>query len=344
MYENCAAIGKGSGPGVQRLDPSAAAARNAAIRACMDRQFGERQIDIGPQTYQNSTVQVTIRAPTTEEAFAKLATNPANIARVETYLGELPKPLFRGAEVLAEVIQVAGIAVATWGAGSIIQGVAGFANQAARSSQERRGNVALNLGSLLSAAGGIVGGISSSGFGNISQILGGGLQLAGAAFTPQATYAQPQQASYGPVYSPPPNLPMQMPTNPNVYRASAGSVVMSATVPILYKIYLTVGKKVSLKTAIGMIRKLSKFITSPDAIAVYLGITVAELATLITQNAAKKRRSMNPANPKALRRAARRIKGFHRMCGHIDLLKSRGRRATGGRSSCGTCKKSPCRC
>lgn len=60
------------------------------------------------------------------------------------------------------------------------------------------------------------------------------------------------------------------------------------------------------------------------------------------------RRRMNPANPKALRRAARRIKGFHRMCSHVDLLKSRGRSRThtvyAGPQRCNTCRKSPCRC
>lgn len=53
------------------------------------------------------------------------------------------------------------------------------------------------------------------------------------------------------------------------------------------------------------------------------------------------RRTMNVANAKALRRAARRIKGFHRLCQHTDLIKSRSRRSS---SRCGTCRKSPCRC
>lgn len=43
-------------------------------------------------------------------------------------------------------------------------------------------------------------------------------------------------------------------------------------------------------------------------------------------------RRMNPANAKALRRAARRIRGFHRLCGHADLLKSRSKRPC--RKSC----------
>jgi hypothetical protein len=52
-------------------------------------------------------------------------------------------------------------------------------------------------------------------------------------------------------------------------------------------------------------------------------------------------RRMNPANSRALRRAARRIKSFHRMCGTIDLLKSRGRRRG---IPCRTCRKNPCSC
>jgi len=64
---------------------------------------------------------------------------------------------------------------------------------------------------------------------------------------------------------------------------------------------------------------------------------VAELAL-----AGPGHRRMNPANSKALRRSVRRIKSFHRMCQSTDVLKSRGRRAPS--RSCGTCRKSPCRC
>lgn len=54
------------------------------------------------------------------------------------------------------------------------------------------------------------------------------------------------------------------------------------------------------------------------------------------------RRTMNPANSKALKRAARRIKSFHRLCQTTDLIKSK--RRSGGFTRCGTCRKSPCRC
>jgi len=57
----------------------------------------------------------------------------------------------------------------------------------------------------------------------------------------------------------------------------------------------------------------------------------------------KKHRRMNPGNVKALRRSMRRVKSFHRLCTHVDVLKSRGR-SRGRTAACPTCKKSPCRC
>lgn len=52
-------------------------------------------------------------------------------------------------------------------------------------------------------------------------------------------------------------------------------------------------------------------------------------------------RRMNAANGKALKRAARRIKAFHSLCGTADLLKTRSRRPG---SKCTSCSKNPCRC
>jgi len=69
-------------------------------------------------------------------------------------------------------------------------------------------------------------------------------------------------------------------------------------------------------------------------------LTAAAVSELI--QAGPGRRRMNPANAKALRRAAGRIRSFHKLCTHTDLLKSRGRRV--GAARCGSCKRSPCRC
>lgn len=71
-------------------------------------------------------------------------------------------------------------------------------------------------------------------------------------------------------------------------------------------------------------------------------LTAAAVSELMVAGPGHRR--MNAANSKALRRAARRIKSFHRLCGSIDLLKSRGRGRAIARSFCGTCRKNPCRC
>ena len=55
-----------------------------------------------------------------------------------------------------------------------------------------------------------------------------------------------------------------------------------------------------------------------------------------------KRRRMNPANVKALRRSARRIESFHRLCKRVDVLRPHGQ--TRRRSKCATCHRDPCRC
>lgn len=200
------------------------------------------------------------------------------------------------------------------------------------------GSMALNLGGILGAVGGLFG--QASGI-PILQTVG---NLA-TAFAPAFSAAQPAMIA-GPVYSPPPMSPQPMGqpvmAGGAVIAAGAGAVARM-TAPILFRIASKLGRRVSLQGAITMIRKMGKFLMDPASIALALGITIAELATLITAHSSKKSRHMNAANGKALRRAARRIKSFHRMCGTIDLLKSRGRRTSVSRA-CGTCRKSPCRC
>ena len=59
-----------------------------------------------------------------------------------------------------------------------------------------------------------------------------------------------------------------------------------------------------------------------------------------------KSRRMNPANTKALRRSLRRLKSFDRLSSRVSSQLSRagGSRRRGRRSSCSTCRKSPCMC
>jgi hypothetical protein len=271
---------------------------------------------------------------------------PANQALLEKIVGAQPRELFPGALLAAQLVTSMGVGFA--GVPAIITNTLTTAANMAQQISQGGSAMALNLGNLLGTAGSIIGGINTSGLGNISQIIGGGLQLAGAAFAPSQAIAPQPAATYAPAYgySPPSALPARsaqpvMSMAPTIVGSMA--LVRQITAPILAKMYMALGRRYSLNGAIALMKKMGKFFSSPEAIALYLGITVSEMAQLITANAGKKRRRMNPANPNALRRAARRIKGFHRMASHIDLLKGRGRRST-SRSSCSTCKKSPCRC
>jgi len=219
------------------------------------------------------------------------------------------------------------------------------ASTTAEQTQRSQQAMGLNLSGLLGGLGQAVSGINTSGYGNISNILGGGLQIAGAAFAPQPV-AQP-------MYGPPAPVPQAYPVAaraPQIVGAVAGAalpsivgggMIVQAAKQILPKIAAALGRRnITLQGAVDLARKLGKFFISPESIALYMGITVAELATLITARGVTKRRRMNPANSKALRRAARRIKSFHRLCQHTDLIRTRRR----GGTRCGTCRKTPCRC
>lgn len=278
------------------------------------------QISVRPT---GTTSLLTIRGKTYEEALAKLQYNIQSgsvfgrtaVNILNQYEANKPRELFPGATLLASVVASAGVGAAgapAWVTSSL-------------SELHRIGasNMSLNLGGILGAAGGILGGINTSQFGNISQILGGGLQIAGAALTPAA--------SYGPVYSPAPsvNYPQAQPVGAFSVPAAVGAAMASRLAPVLTKIAVKLGMraKPSLNRAMEIVRKTAKLLGSPEAVAVALGITTAELAQLITTSQARRRRRMNPANSRALRRAARRIKSFHRLCTHTDLLRTRHRSA-----------------
>jgi len=240
---------------------------------------------------------------------------------------------------------VAQLAPAVTGYGALISAGSVLAQQVERSQQ----GMSLNLGGILSAVGGVVGGANFGDYSFLGQLGSAGLNIAGAALTPQAspTYIsgpiyQPQQPVYqtpAPVYQAQPVM-----SAAPAFAVAAGAIAR-VTAPILNKIAVKLGLRArpSLNRAMEMVRKAAKLLQSPEAVGAALGITVAELATLITTSNSRKRRRMNPANSKALRRAARRIKSFHKLCTHTDVLRSRGPRRS-VRASCGTCKKSPCRC
>lgn len=203
--------------------------------------------------------------------------------------------------------------------------------------------MSLNLGGILGAVGNVLGGANLGNYSWVGDLAGAGFNIAGAALTPQPTYAAAPIYNPLPAYTPPP-APMATQTMSAVpaFSVAAGAIAR-VTAPILTKIAVKLGLRArpSLNRAMELVRKAAKILTSPEAVATALGITVAELATLITSSSARRRRRMNPANSKALRRAARRIKSFHKLCTHTDVLRGRGRSRA---ARCGSCRKSPCRC
>jgi len=100
--------------------------------------------------------------------------------------------------------------------------------------------------------------------------------------------------------------------------------------PVLEKLSFNLGKNISLRAAMIIIRRLGKFLTSPTAIAVALGLTLGELGQILTTAslAGSGGRRMNASNPKALRRAHRRIRSFHKLCQDNDQLMKPRRRSS----------------
>lgn len=75
-------------------------------------------------------------------------------------------------------------------------------------------------------------------------------------------------------------------------------------------------------------------------------ITAQTIADLMYYKTTHKKRRMNVANTRALRRSVRRLKGFerlsHRVSAQLGRLSRSGR--SRGRSRCATCRSSPCKC
>ena len=116
---------------------------------------------------------------------------------------------------------------------------------------------------------------------------------------------------------------MTMATVPQAVGALAGSVQA-----VLAKIAINVGRSVTVQSAMSLVRKLMTALQRPEVVAATLGLSIAELGLLVTANASRTRRRMNPANIKALRRAHRRVEGFHRLCGKNDQLRAPRRRSS----------------
>lgn len=219
-----------------------------------------------------------------------------------------------------------------------------------------------NLGGLLGVIGGVTqqfgGNISNpyvSSVGQLSSAFGSGLtsaQTYRSAFASpgQSMFAQPSaQPMFG---SPAPQAQAMTVSNrlPSVRAGSLTQEVFNAGLQVLSRLGIPApasmgGFSSTLKRALSSIATLARKTPAGTMVSLLMGLGLATYeASLLTIWHAQRRkgRRMNPANSKALRRAARRIRGFHKLCTHTDLLKTRSRSV--GRSRCGTCSKSPCRC
>jgi len=89
----------------------------------------------------------------------------------------------------------------------------------------------------------------------------------------------------------------------------------------------------------GMVKSMG-----PQVIVGLIG--AAALQELFVYHSTHKRRRMNVANTKALRRSVRRLKGFDRLSHRVSsqLARVGGTRRRSASRRCGTCRKSPCAC
>lgn len=205
----------------------------------------------------------------------------------------------------------------------------------------REDDMGFNIGQFLTGASAILGGGSNP----YASQLGGAAQIASAFFPqPTARPAVMQSPSY--------QMPATMVSNsPVAIRAQAMTAeIFNAGLALLSRLGLPAPASHgafsrNLKSALGSIASLARRTPSGTMVSLLVGLGIAVYeANLLTVWFAQRRRGrrMNVSNSKALRRAARRIKGFHRLCSHADIIKTRSRSRSF--SKCGTCRKSPCRC
>ena len=222
-----------------------------------------------------------------------------------------------------QALTVAGASLLVPGSAAALLGTA----ESTYRRSQRGDALALNLGGILQSTGSILGGFDNQYLSGLGQVSGFASNFFGPS--PQVTQIA------GPVFQPQsfpsfPSTPQATPVGLPV--AVAAGAVAARVAPLLVKIAIKLGlrAKPTLTRAVEIVRKAGKLLQSPEAVAVALGLTTAELATLIVSSQHRRRRRMNPANSRALRRAARRIKSFHRMCKHVDVIQGRFKKKSRG--------------
>lgn len=201
--------------------------------------------------------------------------------------------------------------------------------------------MAINLGGLLGSVGTILGGVQGQNASGIRTV-GALAQIAGAAI-PVST-RKPMSA---------PSVSTMPALSTSVVGSAVGSALTQEVVNVgsllLGKLGIRIrsiaGFAPALKRALAGIASIARRTPGLSMVSVLMGLGfAAQSANLLVAwyHQKKRHRRMNPANSKALRRAARRIKSFHRLCMHTDVIKTS--RRSSGRSRCGSCRKSPCSC
>lgn len=200
----------------------------------------------------------------------------------------------------------------------------------------------LNIGNILGQVGGILSKTNSTGNPYVSGV--SNLLSVGSSFL--QTTANGRSPSRPPVTGAPSRMPTVLPRSASGLTQeifNAGNKVL-ARLGIRYNVTSS-GFSAALRRSLGSIASLARRTPSGTIVNILLGLglTVLEANTLTAWYSQRKRgKRMNPANAKALRRAARRIRSFHKLCTHTDILRSRSRTVSRGR--CGSCRKSPCAC
>lgn len=198
-----------------------------------------------------------------------------------------------------------------------------------------------NVGKLLGSVGGILGNTNVTGNPYVAG-LGGALSLVGSATmkrprassAPIRTSAAAAAATVNAVASP---------TGLTRDIFNAGSKVLSR-LGVSYPASQS-GFSSALRRSLGSIASLARRTPAGTIVSILAGLGLTALESYMLTawySQRRKGRRMNPANARALRRAARRIRSFHKLCTHTDLLKTRGRSRSVGR--CGSCRKNPCSC
>ena len=219
-----------------------------------------------------------------------------------------------------------------------------------------RDKMALNVGALLGAVGQAAGGVS----GSYGQLVSAGANIASAFFQPQAPAMT--AATFAPVYQiPAASQPTYGTTvaQKNLPAVSGGGgrgmsqEIFGAASRMLASLGFapkTVGSFMSAtRRAMSSLASLARRTPAGTLISllVGLGLAVNEANQLAGwwATTGKRRRRINPTNVHALRRSLRRISSFEKLASRVHrgegkICRTRGRR----RSSCGTCRKTPCRC